>query len=619
MRCPSCGNKVKRSQSRCPHCGELLVPMAPTFGGAAVEVRPSLGYRNPVSSAAAAAAATAKARSKKAGIITASSAAVLILALLIWCFVAGPLKPTASGIALSSSVFPDAAFRAVVRTYDSNSDGVLSSEEIAAITTLDAAGRDIGSLQGIANLSALSNLNAQANNLASVDLSSNTQLVSVNLSQNQLSQITLGELPQLTYLDVSVNVLAALDVSGCTSLQSLACTGNQIARLNLATNRLVRQLSIDLDQSVTIPIAEGFFADEGLRNSLMATTVDLDGDGALSQRERDALTRLTISDSSTQNLSGLVWFSSLLSLDISNTAVTQLDGTLLPQSLTTLRADNSQLASLSLSSLRSLGTLSLRNTPLASLDLGTLSSLTSLDISGSAITELDATPVSALLRTLFVDEGVQVTGVVTNTSSCFPDSNLRAALFGSASNNPNGDDLLSEAEIKSLTSLDISRSTVADLTGIGQLSSLKTLNASGLSLGSFSCQGLSNLQTLYLSGCQLTSIDLSGAESLTTLDVSVNALSYLDLQPAARLQLVLATSNPDLAAIDIRGVELLADGTNLLRDENVTLIQTDAEAAAYEEAQHTQDDAGSTDGAESTGGTGNADGADSDSSVDSSS
>jgi Leucine-rich repeat (LRR) protein len=578
MRCPSCGAKVKRSQSRCPSCGELLVPMKPSFGGAAVEVRPELGYKSSVP----AVARKSLNRVKPAIIVVIALLAVAAVALI--AILVNVMRMPVSGVLINEDVFPDASFRAAVRVNDTNDDGALSPEEIAQITTMNCSNRGIESLEGIANLTALTSLNASNNNLESVDLSSNVLLTTVNLSSNNLMSVNLSNLNSLEVLDISNNELTTLDVSSCAALKSLVCTNNQLARLDLTTNVQLQDLAIDPDQNVTIPISEGFFPDEGLRASLRSSDVDTDGDGALSQRERQSLTRLVISDPSTASLEGLAWLSSVTTLDLSGTQVTTLDGTQLPQSITTIKADNSQVSSVNLESLRLLISLSLENVPLDSLDTTNLTTLTSLDVTGASLTSLDITPCAASLTTLYVDDDDQVTGGVANTSSCFADPSLREALFSSSANNPNGDDLLSVGELANLTSLDLSKSSVTDLSGIELLTNLKSLNCSGLTLESVSCEGLSGLQSLFLSGCSLSSIDLTGADSLITLDVSNNSLTSLDVSKAPQLQMLIATNNPGLSVIDIRScAQLTLD--NVLHDDATTVIQSDEDAAAYEASQ----------------------------------
>lgn len=587
MRCPSCGSKVKRGQTRCPSCGEPLVPLRPSFGGAASEVRAELGY-----SAVSAPAPEQPRRSRRVIVIVVACLAVIAVALVVMLGMRAGAR--GNGVQISEHNFPDAALRAVVKTYDADDDGALSAEEVAALTSLDCSGRNITSLAGVELLSSLDSLDASDNDLQTADLSHATSLTSVNLSHNDLSSLNLANLGALRVLDVSDNQLTTLELGGCPNLSVLACTGNQLARLDLTSNREVTEVSMDPGQNVTIPIAPGFFPDEGLRASLSSPDVDADGDGALSDRERNTVTRLAISDGDTCDLTGLAWFPDLTSLDVSNTKISSLDAGVLPRGITSIKAEGCQIDHVSLASLSLLISLDVAQNPLTELDMTQLANLTTLDIRGDALTTLDITPVAATLTTLYCDDGITVTGGVARTSAAFPDAALRDRLFSTATN-PNGDSLLTPTELSSLTSLDLSGSGVTNLTGVASLPNLQTLNADGLKITSFSCEGLANLQTLYLSGCGLTSIDLTGATALWHLDVSNNALTSLVTTPAEALTSLDATGNPGLASIDVRGCELL-DPSVTLYDATTTLITNDDEAQAFETAQRERQQASTADG-----------------------
>ena len=566
MRCPSCGVKVKRSQARCPSCGSPLVPMPPMFGGAAREVRPSLGYP----AQAVPEALPERRLGGRVVLVVIVALALVALSLAALVLVRG-IEAPGRGVPLSASVFPDAALRAVVKTYDADDDDALNADELAALTTLDCSNRSISSLQGLASLTSLTSLNASGNDLAEADLSSNPALGDVDLSDNHLSSVNLANLSALTSLDVSGNSLTSLDLGACPRLMTLSCGGNQLARLDLSKNPQATDISYDGGLSLTIPIAEGFFPDAGLRASL--ASVDSDGDGALSERERTAVTTLKVSDTATADLSGLAWLPSLVTLDISGTAVASLDCAQLPPLLNSLIARDSALGELSLAGLEWLYVLDVANTPLSALDLSATTRLTSLDVTGTQLGTLDVTPCASTLSTLHVGEGVAVTGAVTRTSAAFPDAAVRSAVF-STKGNPDGDDMLTGAELAALTTLDLSGTGATNLAGLSSLGALRSLNCSGLKLGTFSAQGLGQLQELNLAGCSLTSVDLSAATSLTRLDVSNNDLEALSVGTSPNLAQLSATGNPRLTQVEVSGTAQLVPGENALVDEGCEIIQT---------------------------------------------
>lgn len=568
MRCPSCGSKVKRSQSRCPSCGSPLVPMPPAFGGAAREVRPSLGY--PAQPAPVADLAGRKVAPRI--LVVAIVALALVALSLVALVLVRSMEAPGRGVQVSASTFPDAALRAVVKTYDADDDGALNAEELASITSLDCSNRSISSLQGISLLTSLTELDASGNDLVEADLSSSTGLTNVDLSNNELTSVNLANLVNLVELDVSGNALTALDLSACASLQTLSCSTNQLARLDLSKNTQVSSVSSDEGLSLIIPIAAGFFPDEGLRSVLAG--LDTDGDGGLSDRERSSVTSLVVSNPAVSDLTGLAWLPNLTSLDISGTSVTRIVGSELPALLNSLTARDAAVSEVDLTGLEWLYALDLANTPLTSLDLSATPRLTSLDVSGTQLSALDVTPCASTLSALYVEEGVGVTGAVTRTSSSFPDAALRSAVF-SEQNNPNGDDLLTGAEISTITALDLTSSGASDLTGLSALTALRTLRCDGLSLAGagFSAAGLGQLRELSLVGCGLTWVDLSAAGNLVTLDVSNNDLDALVVSASPNLAQLTATGNARLTQVDATGCTLLVPGESALVDEGCELIQ----------------------------------------------
>lgn len=543
--------------------------MPPSFGGAAREVRPSLGYPAQPAPVGDLAGRRVAPRVLVVVIVALALVAFSLVALVLVRSMEAPGR----GVQVSATTFPDAALRAVVKTYDGDDDGALSAEEVASITSLDCSNRSISSLQGISTLTALAELDASGNDLTEADLSSNASLTDVDLSNNELTSVNLANLTSLVSLDVSGNALTSLDLSACASLQSLSCSTNQLARLDLSKNAQVSSVNSDEGLALIIPIAAGFFPDEGLRSTLAA--LDTDGDGGLSDRERSAVTSLVVSDPATSDLTGLSWLPNLTALDISGTAVTRLDGSVLPGLLNSLTARDAAVSEVDLTGLEWLYALDLANTPLTALDLAATPRLTSVDVSGTQLSALDVTPCASTLSTLYVaEEGVSVTGALTRTASSFPDAALRTAVF-SGQNNPNGDDLLTGTEIAAITALDLTGSGVSDLTGLDALGSLRTLRCDGLSLAGagFSAAGLGQLRELSLAGCGLTWVDLGAAANLTALDVSNNDLDALVVSASPNLAQLNATGNARLTQVDATGCTQLVPGESALVDEGCTVIQ----------------------------------------------
>lgn len=101
----------------------------------------------------------------------------------------------------------DPAFRAyLLKNYDTDGDGVLSTKEAAAVTRIDAPGL------GIASMAELSSVFPQ--------------IVYLDCSGNDLSELDLSGLAGLAYLDCSGNKLTQIDIQSLPGLKTFDATDN---------------------------------------------------------------------------------------------------------------------------------------------------------------------------------------------------------------------------------------------------------------------------------------------------------------------------------------------------------------------------------------------------------
>ncbi|MBO4677777.1 MAG: leucine-rich repeat protein, partial [Oscillospiraceae bacterium] len=146
-------------------------------------------------------------------------------------------------IPVDSTHFPDAAFRVYVsNAFDQNSDGKLTSLELAAVTEIDVRNKGIASLKGIEHFTNLIALYCDDNQLSSLDVSKNTALESLLCCGNPLTSLNVTKNTTLTVLDVRDCRLTALDVTKNTVLENLYCQNNQLRALNITKNPLLRNL-----------------------------------------------------------------------------------------------------------------------------------------------------------------------------------------------------------------------------------------------------------------------------------------------------------------------------------------------------------------------------------------
>lgn len=159
--------------------------------------------------------------------------ALFMVAALTGC--GGPKPSTADeAVEIDAEHFPDEHFRSHLLAQPYGEDGVLTAEEIKAVTYMDIAAKGIADLTGIKHFTALMTLDCRRNErLEAVDVAGCEALQYVNCAECRVTTIDVRGCAQLRYLDCGENRLAELNVAGCTRLNALVCPGNQLTRLDV--------------------------------------------------------------------------------------------------------------------------------------------------------------------------------------------------------------------------------------------------------------------------------------------------------------------------------------------------------------------------------------------------
>lgn len=140
-------------------------------------------------------------------------------------------------------------------------------------------------------------------------------------------------------------------------------------------------------QALDVPVDSSTFPDPAFLSYVQKR--DTDGDGLLSQSERDAVTQMDLRKLGIQDLSGLEWFSALESLNCSENDLVSLELADFP-ALTSLTCnENSRLSELTLSGVPALEQLHCFDSSLSQLDLQGVPNLTYFVWGGSPLEELD--------------------------------------------------------------------------------------------------------------------------------------------------------------------------------------------------------------------------------------
>ena len=147
--------------------------------------------------------------------------------------------------------FADPNLEAAVREELGKTDGELTWEELQTVTYLDATSRDIINIEGIQNLTQLTILLLNMNQISdTTPLQSMTQLTFLAIGKNQLSNIApLQNLTQLTYLSLWNNQIADITpLQNMTQLTDLYLWSNQISDVTPLQN-LTQLTDLELDSN----------------------------------------------------------------------------------------------------------------------------------------------------------------------------------------------------------------------------------------------------------------------------------------------------------------------------------------------------------------------------------
>lgn len=166
---------------------------------------------------------------------------------------------TPSDGALPLDHFPDPAFRdAIARKADTDHDGFLDKDEIAAFTELDAAGQGIEDVEGLSWLTALTRLNLADNSMEEIRLFPRSPLTSLDVHGNKLRLLDAGFYinPNLTAIDASDNRLGTLRIRCCDNLESLNVSGNRLASIDVRGKAHLTTLNVAGNKLKTLNIKE---------------------------------------------------------------------------------------------------------------------------------------------------------------------------------------------------------------------------------------------------------------------------------------------------------------------------------------------------------------------------
>ena len=191
-------------------------------------------------------------------------------------------------VEINETNFPDAIFRNYLLSQDYGSDGKLTDEEIAGVTSINVSGTyfspgTISSLKGIEFFTALEDLRCNDNQLNSLDVSGCTALTTLFCYNNQLTSLDVSKNTALTWLQCDNNQLTSLDVSKNTALTRLECYDNPLTSLDVSKNTALETLSCGSNQLTSLDVSACTALTELWCYSNQLTSLDISGCTALTE------------------------------------------------------------------------------------------------------------------------------------------------------------------------------------------------------------------------------------------------------------------------------------------------------------------------------------------------
>ncbi|GGH36993.1 MopE-related protein [Mangrovimonas yunxiaonensis] len=430
---------------------------------------------------------------------------------------AGYYKVTANFTTLTYSIeelveIPDSNFEQALIDLGIDSDGVvnqslLKSDAELVTEYLNVSNKNISDLSGIEAFINLKDLRCQYNQISSIDLSSNTELILLGIWDNQLTSLDLSSNHNFKDLYADNNSISSISFSNANIIERINLRNNAITDLDVTNYAQLIQLDIaytsvtSIDLSQNINLQELYVKNNGLTNLDLSQNINLLG--------------IDVSDND------------LVALDLSN---------------------NSSLEYLQIQNNLNLSHLDLRNGNNANMNYFIASNTPNLNC-------INADPV---ISQAMINSGK------TFSEDCgdfvyIPDPNFEQALIdlGIDSDGVVNQSLLrSDAEAVT-AQLNVSNNNISDLTGIEAFTNLNDLIIGGNNLTSIDLSQNTSLTYLSCGSNLMTTLDVSLNINLNQLSIGNLPISTLDLSNNVNLYKFFAVNNSTLQHVNFGTIPLL--------------------------------------------------------------
>lgn len=506
-------------------------------------------------------------------------------------------------IPLQYTLIPDIEFekKLISLGIDSGAiDGKVLTSKIQTVKTLTVDTRVVSDLTGIQDFTALETLSATGGSyyfptaeadglLKTLDVSKNTNLISLNCSINKLTSLDVSNNKKLTTLDCGENKIAAINITNNPNLQKLSldntlidtidiskhlalttftCSGTKVTSFDVSKNTGLSLLNVSNNKLTAIDVSKNTNLYALYCDSNLLTSIDVSKNLNLLQLNC-FINPLTTLDLSNNILLDRVDFSDteIANIDVTkNINLTSIScGT---KKLTSIDVSKNlklnyfncnwgQIKTLDLSKNTNLNTVICQyTTTLSEINLknGNNTKITTINLIGNPnlycvqVDDVNYSTQNWTKKDLYFN--YTSTACSAPSYTLIPDKEFEKRLIelGIDSGEPDGKVLT--PRIAAVKSLKVEPTLVADLTGIEDFTALEVLEcrngcitSNGGGCGKITKLDVSKntaLTQLYCEGNQLTNLDLSKNTKLNNLNCSSNKLTSLDI-----------SNNTDLYYIDV--------------------------------------------------------------------
>ncbi|SNR16959.1 T9SS type A sorting domain-containing protein [Tenacibaculum jejuense] len=435
---------------------------------------------------------------------------------------------------------PDDEFKRVLllnNEINTNNDHEIQVSEALVFTgEINTTSSGISDLTGIEAFEKITGLKCVYNDLTSLDVSNNKELINLECTGNELISVNLSENLKLEKLILDDNNLQTLDISNNTELTSLDCSKNELTSINITGNLKLEELFANNNNLQTI--------DTSMNTSLSVFSCI--------SNEIDEL-NLT-------NNTSLLGFScegnNLTTLDVSNNL-----------NLRILYCSNNELTDLDISQNTALVELLCRSNKLESLNLknGNNANFTNINVTGNldlACIQVDSKTYSDNTWSTLKDATAEYRedcNISSDAVVIIPDANFKDYLVSNTAINTNGDDEIQVTEAQSFSgSINCSNLSIDNLEGIEYFPAITGLNCSDNRLTSLNISSNINLTSLNFDNNNIDTIDISKNILLNSLSCFNNRLTELDISSNTALSFLVCADN-FIEILDVSSNDELTD------------------------------------------------------------